>query len=215
LLRGRGEAVGSAKRGDKKFIAVRSDLLQKAIEISNRRGKSFYGFVNEIFEQAIKAEEMDSTLPEIIERYRFVETLRKAGAVMVTLDLLNYCLDRLLETRSADLLEKWYESGIWYGKYLSAKFENPLEALSKTLNMYFWEISEIRFSFSSDVTATIKIIAPNQSHEHTKLLAKFVEGVINSLNYKISKRESWRGIIILELVKRMFPPDMESEFTSL
>jgi hypothetical protein len=215
LLRGRGEAVGSAKRGDKKFIAVRSDLLQKAIEISNRRGKSFYGFVNEIFEQAIKAEEMDSTLPEIIERYRFVETLRKAGAVMITLDLLNYCLDRLLETRSMDLLEKWYESGIWYGKYLSAKFENPLEALSKTLNMYFWEISEIRFSSSSDGTATLKIIAPNQSHEHTELLAKFVEGVINSLNYKISKRESWRGIIILELVKRMFPPDMESEFTSL
>jgi hypothetical protein len=207
--------LGSARKGDKKFIAVRGDLLQKAIEISNRRGKSFYGFVNEVFEQAIKAEEMDSTLAEIVEKYKFIETLRKAGAVMVTLDLLNYCLDQLLETRSKDLLERWYESGVWYGKYLSAKFENPLEALSKTLNMYFWEISEIRFFSNSDGTATIKIIAPNQSHEHTELLAKFVEGVVNSLNYKISKREFWKGIIILELVKRMLPPDMESEFPSL
>jgi len=207
--------LGSARKGDKKFIAVRGDLLRKAIEISNRRGKSFYGFVNEVFEQAIRAEEMDSTLTEIVEKYRFIETLRKAGAVMVTLDLLNYCLDQLLETRSKDLLERWYESGVWYGKYLSAKFENPLEALSKTLNMYFWEISEIRFSSNSDGTATIKIIAPNQSHEHTELLAKFVEGVVNSLNYKISKREFWKGIIILELVKRMLPPDMESEFPSL
>ncbi|MHC1589511.1 MAG: hypothetical protein ACXQTQ_00925 [Candidatus Hecatellaceae archaeon] len=207
--------MGSARKGDKKFIAVRGDLLRKAIEISNRRGKSFYGFVNEVFEQAIRAEEMDSTLAEIVEKYKFIETLRKAGAVMVTLDLLNYCLDQLLETRSKDLLERWYESGVWYGKYLSAKFENPLEALSKTLNMYFWEISEIRFSSNSDGTATIKIIAPNQSHEHTELLAKFVEGVVNSLNYKISKREFWKGIIILELVKRMLPPDMESGFPSL
>jgi len=207
--------LGSARKGDKKFIAVRGDLLRKAIEISNRRGKSFYGFVNEVFEQAIRAEEMDSTLAEIVEKYKFIETLRKAGAVMVTLDLLNYCLDQLLETRSKDLLERWYESGVWYGKYLSAKFENPLEALSKTLNMYFWEISEIRFSSNSDGTATIKIIAPNQSHEHTELLAKFVEGVVNSLNYKISKREFWKGIIILELVKRMLPPDMESGFPSL
>ncbi|RLI25479.1 MAG: hypothetical protein DRO52_03965 [Candidatus Hecatellales archaeon] len=207
--------MGSTKRGDKKFVAVRGDLLQKAIEISNRRGKSFYGFVNEIFEQAIKADEMDSTLPEILEKYRFIETLRKAGAVMVTLDLLNYCLDRLLETQSKSLLEKWYEAGVWYGKYLSAKFENPLEALTKTLNIYFWEVTETRLSSNSDGTATLKIIAPNQSQEHTELLARFIEGVVNSLNYKVSRREFWRGIIILELVKRVFPSDMESEFTSL
>lgn len=207
--------MGSARKGDKKFIAVRGDLLQKAIEISNRRGKSFYGFVNEIFEQAIKAEEMNTTLPEILEKYKFMETLRRAGAVMVTLDLLNYCLDRLLETRSKDLLEKWYQSGVWYGRYLSAKFEDPLEALSKTLNMYFWEISEIRYSSNTDGTATIKIIAPNQSQEHTELLAKFVEGAVNSLNYKVSKKEFWRGIIILELVRRMLPPDMESELPTL
>jgi len=206
--------LGSTRKSDKKFIAVRGDLLQKVIEISNRRGKTVYGFVNEIFEQAIKADELDATLPEILEKYVFTETLRKAGAVMVTLDLINYCVDRLMENHSEDLLKKWYESGVWYGRYLSAKFEKPLEALAKTLNMYFWEISEVRLSNSNGKTS-IKIIAPSQKQEHTELLAKFVEGVVNSLNYKVERKEFWRGIIILELVKRMMPPDLESELESL
>ncbi|RLI33619.1 hypothetical protein DRO53_05100 [Candidatus Bathyarchaeota archaeon] len=206
--------MGSTRKSDKKFIAVRGDLLQKVIEISNRRGKTVYGFVNEIFEQAIKADELDATLPEILEKYVFTETLRKAGAVMVTLDLINYCVDRLMENHSEDLLKKWYESGVWYGRYLSAKFEKPLEALAKTLNMYFWEISEVRLSNSNGKTS-IKIIAPSQKQEHTELLAKFVEGVVNSLNYKVERKEFWRGIIILELVKRMMPPDLESELESL
>ncbi|MHC1586757.1 MAG: hypothetical protein ACXQTV_04365 [Candidatus Hecatellaceae archaeon] len=207
--------MGSARKGDKKFIAVRGDLLQKVIEISNRRGKTVYGFVNEIFEQAIKADELDTTLPEIIDKYVFTETLRKAGAVMVTLDLINYCVDKLMENHGESLLKKWYESGVWYGRYLSAKFDNPLEVLAKTLTMYFWEISEVRVASNDDGTASLKIIAPGQKQEHTELLAKFVEGAVNSLNYKVERREFWRGIIILELVKRIMPPEIESELESL
>jgi hypothetical protein len=207
--------LGSAKKGDKKFIAVRGDLLHKVIEISNRRGKTVYGFVNEIFEQAIRADEMDLALPEIIEKYRFMESLRNAGSVMVTLDLLNYCVDKLLETRSEELLKIWHSSGVWYGKYLAAKFEDPLEALSKTLALYFWGISEIRISKGNNGNVTIKIIAPDRSQEHTELIAKFVEGAVNSLNYKISRLEFWRGIILMNMVKRIMPPEMESEMEQL
>jgi len=207
--------MGSARKSDKKFIAVRADLLQKAIEISNRRGKTFYSFVNEIFEQAIKADELDLTLPEILEKYVFMEALRKSGAVMVTLDLLNYCIDKLLESHSEELLKRWYESGVWYGKYLAAKFKDPLDALGKTLSMYFWEISEARVKAEGDGRASIKIIAPNQKQEHTELLASFLEGAVNALNYKVTRREFWRGIIIMELVRRILPSDIESEMESL
>lgn len=188
----------------KKFVAVRGDLLQKIIEISNRKGKTVYGFVNEIFEQAIKAEELDSTLPEIVDFYVLVKTLRKAGATLIFSDILNYSIKRLYEVEKEKLLKSWFSSGLWYGKFLKAKFQKPIEVLKKVLtSLFFFEISEVEFSNIEENKFSLKVISPNQPQENTELLSSFLEGILNALDFNILNRDCWRGIIIFEVEKRI------------
>ncbi|WP_309492972.1 hypothetical protein [Candidatus Hecatella orcuttiae] len=193
---------------------MRSDLLHKVIEISNRRGTTVYGFVNEIFEQAIKADELNATPTQVVEYYSLMETMKKAGAVIITLDILNHCIEKLSRI-DKDLSKKWYTSGLWYGKYLSAKFQDPLETLKKILTTCFWEITEVELIQKDEENLTLRVLAPNHTEVHTELLLRFVEGIVNSLDYKVQREEHWKGIILLDLQKRIMPADMELEIETI
>ena len=199
----------TAPKKDKKFIAVRSDLLQKVIEISNKKGKSFYGFVNEIFEQAIKAEERNTSLAEVVEFFDLMESMKKSGATVTRRDIFNYTVQRLYMKEKDALLKKWYHSGVWYGRYLATKFENAVDAFRKILASCFWEITEVEFTNRDNGSLSLRILVPTHSHENTELLSKFIQGVMNALTYKTLKEEFWEGIITLELTKRGKIPDME------
>jgi hypothetical protein len=199
----------SAPKKDKKFIAVRSDLLQKIMEISNRKGKSFYGFVNEIFEQAIKAEESNTSLAEVVEFYDLMESMKKAGATVTRRDVFNYAQQRLYAKEKDTLIEKWYHSGVWYGRYLDTKFNDAVDSFKKILSTCFWEITEVELISKEDGSVSLRILVPTHSHENTELLSKFIQGVMNALSYRLVKEEFWEGIIILNMVKRGKIPDME------
>jgi len=205
----------SEPKKDKKFMAVRGDLLSKVIEISNKRGKSVYGFVNEIFEQAIRAEEMDTTLTDIVEFTSLIETMKKAGAVITTNDILDHSIKRLYRLEKKSLMEKWYVSGVWYGKYLSAKFKDPVDVFQKILTTCFWEVTEADISTVEDNNLSMRIVAPSHSKENTELLLKFIVGLMNALNYRTVKEEFWKGIIMLKLEKRAPIPDIELGLESM
>ena len=153
---------------------------------------------------------MDSTLPEIVEFYSLIKTMRKAGAVLILQDILNYLIKKTYEKEKENLLKNWYTSGLWYGKFLQTKFNNPLEIFKKILTTSFLEITEIEILTKNNKTS-IRVIAPNQPQENTELLLKFIGGVMNSLNYKVLKEENWKGIILLETEKRKELPKMELE----
>ncbi|MEM3736580.1 MAG: hypothetical protein QXJ75_00595 [Candidatus Bathyarchaeia archaeon] len=191
---------------DKKFIAVRGDLLQKIIEIANKDGKSVYGFVNEIFEQAIRADELKLSLSEVVEFYSLIEIMKKAGAVITPADTLDHLISRLYPLEKESLQERWYLSGVWYGKYLSTRFNDALGVFKKLLEACIWNISEANLSINNDGTISLRCVAPNQSRESTELFSKFLKGVFSALNYKAIKEEFWRGIILMEL-KRHTPLD--------
>ncbi|RLG91593.1 MAG: hypothetical protein DRO36_03915 [Candidatus Hecatellales archaeon] len=154
---------------------------------------------------------MDSTLPEIVEFYSLIQTMKKTGVALIPQTILNYSTKKLYQTEKENLLKNWYNSGLWYGKFLKAKFENPTESLKKFLLACFWEITEIEISKSGDEKISLKIIAPSQTQENTELLLKFIDGIMTSLNYKILREEFWRGIIIMDLEKRKEPLKIELE----
>ncbi len=198
-----------APKKDKKFIAVRGDLLQKIMEIANKDGKSIYGFVNEIFEQAIRAEELKLSLSEVIEFYTLIEIMKKAGAVITASDILDHLINKLYPIEKESLQERWYLSGVWYGKYLSTRFNDALGVFKKVLEACIWNISEANLSINDDGTASLRCVAPNQSRESTELFSRFLKGVLSALNFKVTKEESWRGIILMDLAKRSPLEDIE------
>jgi hypothetical protein len=198
-----------APKKDKKFIAVREDLLQKIMEIANKDGKSFYSFVNEIFEQAIRAEELKLSLNEVIDFYTLIEIMKKAGAVITASDTLEHLINKLYPLEKESLQERWYHSGVWYGKYLSTRFNDALDIFKKILEACIWDISEANLTINDNGTLSLRCVAPNQSRESTELFSKFLKGVLSALNYKVAKEESWRGIIQMDLVKRSPLEDVE------
>jgi hypothetical protein len=154
---------------------------------------------------------MDSTLPEIVDFYSLIQTMRKTGVVLIPQTILNYSIKKLYQTEKENLLKNWYNSGLWYGKFLQAKFENPTESLKKFLATCFWEITEIEVTKRENDKLSLRVIAPGQPQENTELLLKFIDGIMAALNYKILKEECWKGIIILELEKRKEPLELELE----
>jgi len=52
-----------------RLIRVPDDLVNKLMTASNRRGEPFIRYVTEILEQAVRADELDSSIKEMVNSY--------------------------------------------------------------------------------------------------------------------------------------------------
>jgi hypothetical protein len=191
-----------AKR-DKKLVMVSSDLLEKAMKIANKEGKTITTFVNDLLEQAIRAHEMKLNLRDCLELCELLEVEKKAGAVITIADTWRYLVEKLYPKEKDALLERWRKAGEWYGKYLSTRFygQDQAEVFRRLLKSCRWELSEVDICKESGVLR-VRCVAPSFSNEDTELFSKFLEGVASSMNYELMKEDSLRGIIYLEFKER-------------
>jgi len=51
------------------FVGVRDDLVEKILEIASKVGKSISEYVVEVFEQAVRADGLNSSLKETVDHY--------------------------------------------------------------------------------------------------------------------------------------------------
>jgi len=188
---------------ERRLMAVRGDLVEKVIWVANRNGKTVYSFVNEVMEQALEAEEMGRSLKEIVELYKLLEIEKKSGAVLMTRERLSFLIEKLYPLEKEALLEKWYDSGQWYGKYLLLRFGEgePVEMLEKLLHVYAWDAGEIYVSTEGG-SVHLRCVAPSHSHEgETELFSRYLEGVMNSLGYNLKRRDLSKGLVLLDFEK--------------
>lgn len=183
----------------KKLTLVPTDLLERLMRISNREGKTLYSFVSEIFEQALRVYESKHTLQEVVDFFELMETQKASGAVITPVDVLTYLIGELYPSGREVLCKRWYESGQWYGKYLLDRFhnQNQVETLGKLLEVTRWDLREVRVEEEGGVVR-VRCVSPLLPLENTELLVRFVEGVMDSLGYKVRKEDFMKGIILLE-----------------
>lgn len=188
---------------EKKLLAVQGDLAQKVIQIANRKGMTVYNFTNEVLEQAVKADSMNWSIDDIVERFSLLEIERDSGGVFATMDTLLYMVERLYQQEKEALLKNWYESGQWYGKYLQIKFGDgePLDMLEKLLGACSSKSSEIRIVRDGN-RLSLNRLCPNDAMEYTELFAKFLEGIIHSFGYETKKNDVSKGLITLEFERK-------------
>lgn len=188
---------------DKKLIVVRGDLLEKLSTITAKEGKTMYAFTNEIFEQVLKAYEMQVSLAELVEFYNLMKFGKDSGSVILPSELLDYMISKLHKKEKEELLQKWYDSGVWYGKYLRLQSheQEPLQLLQKLLQTWMWNITDFSFDMEKE-KLVIRCISPHLTMESTESLAKFLEGIFHSLNFEIIKNECLKGIIMMELARK-------------
>jgi len=186
----------------KKLILAPSDLIAELMEISNREGKTFYSFVGEVFEQALRVYGLGHTLQEVVDFFELMETQKASGAVITPVDMLTYLIGRLYPSERETLLERWFESGQWFGKYLSARFHDrdQVEEFGRLLAVSRWDLKEVEVREDGSVVR-VRCVSPLLPLENTELLSRFIVGVMDSLGYKPRKEDCLRGIILLEFEK--------------
>lgn len=194
----------SSKKGKKgkRLILVRNDLLQEIIKITAREGKTVFAFTNDVFEQALKAYQMQTNPAEILQFYILMKLEKDRGVCIIPIDLLNYMMQKLYKTEKEDLLQKWYDSGLWYGKYLSVKFEteNWLQIFERQMKKSAWNITDFSIA-KREKSIHMRCICPYFTKESTEAFMKFLEGIMHSSNYKTLKNECLKGMILLQFKK--------------
>jgi len=184
----------------RKLIAADEDLVVKLTAISSQQGKTFYAFVNEIFQETLHTHHRGRTMQEVVEFYELMETQRTSGTVLTPIDALTYLLDTVGEKEKDRLSAYWYEAGQWYGRYLASRFpSNTLENFGKLLALSRGELVEVQVVQGDQ--AKVRCTSPLISLEYTRLLKRYVEGAVHSLGYETSKDDSLKGLILLEFKK--------------
>ena len=188
------------KKKSRKLILVRNDLLEQVAKITAKEGRTFFSFTNEVFEQAIEAYNMHVTLAEALEFYKMMNIGKNLRCLLVPYDVFNHMTKKLYTIEREKLLEKWYESGLWNGNYLSIKFhnQNPLKVVQSFMKTSIWSLDEFSIDANKE-KIDVKCFSPHLTLECTEMLAKFLKGMFNSLGYTIKSNTCLRGIIMMEL----------------
>lgn len=184
----------------KRLVFVPEELLERLMEASSMEGKPFIKYVEEALWQAVKAYEMGHSLKEIVRFFEIIQAQRASGAIFTPLGVFNYLTSKVYAAEKEQLQVAWYESGKWYGKYLTEKFEDPIQALAELLQATRWDLNEVKAK-KAENTVKFTCISTTLTDEGTELLASFIEGAMHSIEYKTIKNEHMRGIILLEFAR--------------
>jgi hypothetical protein len=179
----------------RKMLAARLDLADKILEIASRRG-TLYDYVNDILEQAIRAEDLGLTLKDVLDDRWLIKMARDAGFVLapekIVHELTESAYKRVGKEKMANI---WFETGQWYGRYYDS-----LKKFESVAKRYFWDISEFKIT-QENMHVDLTCLSSKFSAAYTEFFSKFLEGVLTSMGYDLERSEVSKGIISLRFVK--------------
>jgi hypothetical protein len=180
-----------------RFVPVPDDLYMDVEKASMKESASPRKFVEESLRQAVKMNELGYNAKQFVELCEVMQTYRVLGGTFVPMDVLSFLSNKAYKEDKETFQTKWYESGVWYGKFLKEKFEDPVQAFRQLLAATRWELSEVEATRDRS-TVKIRCISNVLSNEDTELLVKFIEGVMHGIGFKSEKLDYLKGIVALE-----------------
>jgi len=184
----------------KKLVYISEDLLDKASKVSRAEGVSLAKLVEGALNEAIKVNELGYNSKHMAEFFNVLQTNRVLGGLFVPSGVLDFMIDKVCKNDAQQLQELWYESGRWNGKYLKEKFNDPVGAFRDFLGLSRWDLNEVDVKNDSNMVK-VRCVSTVMSFEGTRLLARFIEGIMNGMDYQTAKDTSLKGMIILEFKK--------------
>ena len=187
---------------DMKLIRAPSVLVTKINNVANQQGKTLYNYISEIFEQAVRAYNMKSSLTEILNDYEILELQKEAGTIFTPNDILDYIIEETyIKNRAGEhvrttLKRIWHQTGKWYGIFIKTKFTEPLKTFVRLLREGRWGLNEVTIKEKGDKTI-LKCVSPLLSQDRTLFIQNFINGAMDSLGYRIEEKECFKGIIRL------------------
>jgi hypothetical protein len=186
-----------SKSKGRKLVYVPDYIVDEAKKVSKGRGESLNLFVSEVLRLALTANRLGYSPEQAAEFLEIMESQRNLGGAFVPADVLTYLNSKACEVEVEQLEKKWYESGKWHGKYLNEKFEDPIKAFKKFLEATRWDLNEVEVRQNGHLTK-FRCISTLLSGKSTELLARFIEGAMHSIGFQTSKRDTLKGMILLD-----------------
>lgn len=183
---------------EKKLVYVSEDLVEEVLRASRRRGTFISRFVEESLKQAVRLEDLGYSIEEATEVLEAVTSLRVLGGMFTPQEVLECLIDGSCKSQE-ELLKKWFESGVLYGKYLRERFENPLNKLKSFLETVRWDLNEVELKQEGN-TIKLRCVSSTHTVKSTEPLAKFIEGVVTGLGHHVRRVEHVRGLILIEFI---------------
>ncbi len=186
-----------SKSRNKKLVAISEDVLAQAIEASVKANSSPNKFIEDALKLAVQMNSLGVTSNELENLCELSRSYKLLGGDFVPLDVLTYLTHKAYDEDKETFLSKWYDSGVWYGKYIKEKFNDPVEGFREFLLATCWSLSEVNVTFHKDF---IKLICVSSvlSLEDTESLVKFIDGVMHGMRYQTNKTDYCKGIIAME-----------------
>src|SRR5512145_2161031 len=115
------------------MLAAEEDLAKRVAKLAEKKGLTVYQTVNDILEQALRAEGQGVNLKEALDRRGDMERARDMGLTFTVEHLYYQVVEAAYEEDKEKLLDIWRDMGFWYGKYFKGKGGDLVKELTDAL----------------------------------------------------------------------------------
>lgn len=183
----------------RKFLAAREDIANEFINLAKKKGMTVTKLLNETLRNAIALERNGLTLNKAVDEYLVIKTAQESGFILVPAELIYDLLDKVTAKAIEEIMDNWKNIGKWCGKCFSTRFtNNPHELLRTYVANIIWGLSDFIVEGDSE-SISIRCIGSALNEKYTRGIANFIEGFMESLDYKCIRKDIVKGIISLKL----------------
>ena len=183
------------------MLAADESIANKIVEMAKRRELTVYQTVNDVLEQAVRADEMGLSLMEVVDEREMLEKARKMGLTFFIEGLLYDMVDLTYSNTHKQLSELCLETGRWYGKYFAGKADDGMKAFDEAMKLLTLGNSVYNIENRRDGSVLVSCVGERFTPGYTEALGLFIEGVLGSFGMRLREKENSDGIIRLRFEK--------------
>ena len=193
--------MGSGMSTPRKMLAADEKLANKIVEMAKRRESTVYKTVNDILEQALRADQMGLSLSEVVDERETLEKAKKMGFTFAIEELLYEVVGIAYNRNKKGLQNLWLDTGRWYGKYFSNKSNDGLDAFAEAMSLLTLGNSVFNMEKRRGGDIRVSCVGERFTPGFTEVYSTFMEGVFETLGMKLVEKENSEGIIRLRFRK--------------
>lgn len=185
----------------RKMLAADERIAKKIVEIAQRRGSTVFQTVNDILDQAVKADAMGVLLSEVIDDREVLERAKKKGFTFTVEKLLYEMVDLAFDHVKDPISEMWFETGLWYGEYFASRNSEPLREFREAMKLLNLGTSEFSVETGKSGDVSVTCVGEAFTSGYTEALSFLIEGIFKGLKFNLKEKENLKGIIRLKFSK--------------
>ena len=185
----------------RKILAADESIANKIVEMARRRELTVYQTVNDVLEQALRADEMGLSLIEVVDEREMVEKAKRMGFTFFMEGLLYDLVDLTYSNNYEQLSELCLETGRWYGKYFTGKADDGMNTFNEAMKLLTLGNSVFKIDNRRDGSVSVSCVGERFTPGYTEAFGLFIEGVLETIGMKLTEKENSDGIIRLRFEK--------------